>query len=98
MSTTYSSIPNVTLDPYFGKINKLVWFTVSDSFGTFTVNLYLLSSQSSETTVTIFNKGTKETMFSQKYSRTPNSSSIIDIAKITHIPGVLSPIYGIKIS
>ena len=98
MSTTYTTIPNVTIDPYFGKINKIVWFTVSDTFGTFTVNLYLLPSQSSETTVTIFNKVTGEKMFTQKYSRTPNTSSIIDVAKITHIPGVLSPTYGIKIT
>ena len=98
MSITYSSIPNTVIDQYFGKINKIVWFNVSDTYGTFVVNLYLEPSQSTETTVTIFNKETKEVMFTQKYSRTANSSSIIDVAKITHIPGTLSPIYGIKIN
>lgn len=98
MSITYSSIPNTVVDQYFGKINKIVWFNVLDTYGTFIVNLYLEPSQSTETTIKIFNKVTKETMFTQKYSRTPNSSSIIDVAKITHIPGTLSPIYGIIVN
>ena len=98
MPITYTNIPNTIVNQYFGKINKIVWFNVSDTFGTFNVNLYLEPSQSTETTIKIFNKVTKETMFIQKYSRTPNSTSIIDVAKITHIPGVLSPIYGIIVN
>ena len=98
MPITYTNVPNAVVNQYFGKINKIVWFNVSDTFGTFNVNLYLEPSQATETTIKIFNKVTKETMFTKKYSRTPNITSIIDVAKITHIPGVLSPIYGITVN
>jgi hypothetical protein len=98
MAITYTSIPNTVTDQYFGKINKIVWFNVSDTFGTFVVNLYIEPNQTTETTLKIFNKVTKEVMYTQKYSRSSNGTSIIDVAKITHIPGVLSPIYGITVN
>jgi hypothetical protein len=94
MSSTILKIPQITNN--FGKVNKIIWFNVSDVDGTYSINLHITPSQSFDTNITIFNYATKELHFSKTYQKSSNSGIINQTVKIRHTPGLNSPIYGLK--
>ena len=93
---SYTTIPDINISSNFGTVNKVVWFSVSDINGTFNVNFFITPNQSKDVNITIFNKGTKETMYSKRYPKSAKATQINEMAQITHIPGLRSNIYGIK--
>jgi hypothetical protein len=95
MATTLK-VPEVTTN--FSKINKIIWFNVSDVNGTYSINLFITPSQSLDTTVSVFNYVTKEEHFSKIYPKSSNNGIINETIKIKHTPGLNSPIYGLKTS
>jgi hypothetical protein len=94
MSTTNLKIPQISST--FGKIDKVIWFSVSNINGTYTVKLFITPSQSFDFTVEIFNYVTKDTHFKKVYKKSSNSSIINETIKIKHTPTISSPIYGLK--
>jgi len=93
---SYTTISDINVSSNFGVVNKVVWFNVSDIYGIFNVNFFITPNQSKDVNITIFNKDTKETIFSKKYFKSTNTTQINEIIQITHIPGLRSNIYGIK--
>ena len=94
MPITTLKIPDITNN--FGKMNKIIWFNVSDIEGTFSINLHITPSQSLDTTVTVFNYTTNKEHFSKIYPKSSNNGIINETIKIKHTPGLNSPIYGLK--
>ena len=91
-----SLIQDVNVSPNFGIINKVVWFNVENNYGVFDVNLFITPNQSKDVIITIFNNETKDIKFKKTYNKSANKTVITDTAKITHIPGLNSIVYGIK--
>ena len=96
MAITTLKVPEVTTN--FSKIDKIIWFNVSNIEGTYTINLFITPSQSLDTTVNVFNYLTKEERFSKTYPKSSNNGIINETIKIKHTPGLNSPIYGLKTS
>jgi hypothetical protein len=96
MAITTLKVPEVTNN--FNKIDKIIWFNVSDIDGTYSINLFITPSQSLDTTVSIFNHITKKEHFSKIYPKSSNGGIINETIKIKHTPGLNSPIYGLKTS
>jgi hypothetical protein len=96
MAITTLKVPEVTNN--FNKIDKIIWFNVSDIDGTFSINLFITPSQSLDTTIRVFNYSTREESFSKTYPKSSNSGIINETIKIKHTPGLNSPIYGLKTS
>ena len=96
MAITTLKVPEITNN--FNKIDKIIWFNVSDVNGTYSMNLFITPSQSLDTTVSIFNHITKKIHFSKIYPKSSNSGIINETIKIRHTPGLNSPIYGLKTS
>ena len=96
MAITTLKVPEVTNN--FNKIDKIIWFNVSDIDGTYSINLFITPSQSLDSTVSIFNHITKKEHFSKTYLKSSNSGIINETIKIKHTPGLNSPIYGLKTS
>ena len=94
MSNT--TIPDIDISSNFGTVNKVVWFSVSNINGIFNVNFFITPNQLKDVNITIFNKETKETMYSKRYAKSANTTQINEVAQITHIPNLRSNIYGIK--
>jgi len=94
MATTILKVPDITNN--FGKVNKIIWFNVSDIEGTFSINLHITPSQSFDTTISVFNYTTKKEHFNKLYPKSSNSDLINETIKIKHTPGLNSPIYGLK--
>jgi hypothetical protein len=94
MAITTLKVPEITNN--FGKVNKIIWFNVSDIEGTFSINLYITPSQSLDTTITVFNHTTNKEHFSKTYPKSSNNGIINETIKIKHTPGLNSPIYGLK--
>ena len=95
MATTLK-VPEITKN--FNKVDKIIWFNVSDIDGTYSINLFITPSQSLDTTVSVFNYSTKEERFNKTYLKSSNSGIINETIKIKHTPGLNSPIYGLKTS
>ena len=93
---SYTTIPDITISPNFGTVNKIVWFNVNDTKGVFNVNLFITPSQSKDVNITIFNKDTKQTMYKKTYAKTADTTQITELVQINHIPGFMSTYYGIK--
>jgi hypothetical protein len=96
MAITTLKVPEITNN--FNKVDKIIWFNVSDIDGTYSINLFITPSQSLDTTVKVFNYVTKEEHFSKIYPKSSNSGIINETIKIRHTPGLNSPIYGLKTS
>jgi hypothetical protein len=96
MSTTYTSIPIKQVSTNFGTINKVIWFDIENTQGSFAVNLFITPNQSTDMNVVIFNKGSNEEMYKKTYNKSSNSSVITDTVKLRHVPGQKSATYGIK--
>ena len=96
MAITTLKVPEITKN--FNKVDKIIWFNVSNIDGTFSINLHITPSQSLDTTVRVFNYATKEEHFSKIYPKSSNSGIINETIKIRHTPGLNSPIYGLKTS
>jgi hypothetical protein len=96
MAITTLKVPEITNN--FNKVDKIIWFNVSDIDGTYSINLFITPSQSLDTTVKVFNYVTKEEHFSKIYPKSSNSGIINETIKIKHTPGLNSPIYGLKTS
>ena len=96
MAITTLKVPEISNN--FNKVDKIIWFNVSDIDGTFSINLFITPSQSLDTTVKVFNYVTKEEHFSKIYPKSSNSGIINQTIKIRHTPGLNSPIYGLKTS
>jgi hypothetical protein len=95
---SYTSIPLKQTSNFFGTINKVIWFDVADIKGNFTVNLYITPNQDADTNIVIFNKETKETVFSKTYKKTSlNTTELFDPQKIKHVPGFRGTTYGIRV-
>ena len=91
---TTLKVPQITTN--FGKVNKVIWFNVSDVDGTYSMNLHITPSQVADTLITIINRGNNNQIFSKTYPKSSNSSIINETIKIRHTPGLKSPIYGLK--
>jgi len=96
MAITTLKVPEISNN--FNKVDKIIWFNVSDIEGTYSINLFITPSQSLDTTVSVFNYSTKEERFSKTYPKSSNSGIINETIKIKHTPGLNSPIYGLKTS
>ena len=96
MSQTYYAIPLKQTSTNFGVIKKVIWFDINDTNGTFVVNLFVTPNQDSDINVVIFNKSSKEEMFSKKYNKSSDSTTITDSVSLTHVVGSRSATYGIK--
>jgi hypothetical protein len=96
MAITTLKVPEISNN--FNKVDKIIWFNVSDIDGTYSINLFITPSQSLDTTVRVFNYVTKEEHFSKTYPKSSNSGIINETIKIRHTPGLNSPIYGLKTS
>jgi hypothetical protein len=96
MAITTLKVPEISNN--FNKVDKIIWFNVSDIEGTYSINLFITPSQSLDTTVSVFNYSTKEERFSKTYLKSSNSGIINETIKIKHTPGLNSPIYGLKTS
>jgi hypothetical protein len=94
MSSTILKIPQITID--FGKIDKIIWYNVTDVDGTYSLNLNVTPNQSFDINVEVFNYVTKEIHFTKTYQKSSNSGIISETIKIRHTPGINSPIYGLK--
>ena len=94
MSSTTLKVPDISSN--FGKINKIIWFNVSDLDGTYTINLHITPSQILDIDVKIFNYATKEEHFTKTYVKSSNNTIINETIKIRHTPGLNSTIYGLK--
>ena len=101
--STFLNIPSLTLSKRFGKISKTIFFDISGNtangvYGVFTVNLYITPNQDADTNIVIFNKETKETVFSKTYKKTSlNTTELFDPQKIKHVPGFRGTTYGIRV-
>ncbi len=92
--STLLKFPQISTN--FGKINNILWFNVSDIDGSFSINLHITPSQSTDTTISIFNSGNNREVFNRMYKTSSNNSIINETIKIRHTPGLDSNIYGIK--
>lgn len=95
--STYTDIPDVSFSVPFGRVSKIVWFNVQNTYGTFNVNFYLNPSQSNDINIAIFNYSSKKELFLKKYDKTPVATTISESVKLTHVPNNMSTIYGVKI-
>jgi hypothetical protein len=98
MSLTLVNLPNITISEPFGRVRKVVWFEVNDTFGIFNLDLSVVANQALDTNITIFNKVSNSVVFQKTYKKTSNNIGYSETIKITHIPNKQSPIYGILIS
>jgi len=96
MAITTLKVPEISNN--FNKVDKIIWFNVSDIEGTFSINLHITPSQSLDTTITVFNYTTNKEHFNKLYPKSSNSGIINETIKIRHTPGLNSPIYGLKTS
>ena len=74
MAITTLKVPEITNN--FNKIDKIIWFNVSDVNGTYSINLFITPSQSLDTTISVFNYVTKEEHFTKIYPKSSNSGII----------------------
>jgi hypothetical protein len=96
MAITTLKVPEISNN--FNKVDKIIWFNVSDVDGTYSINLFITPSQSLDTKIIVFNYATKEEHFGKIYPKSSNSGIINETIKIRHTPGLNSPIYGLKTS
>jgi hypothetical protein len=96
MAITTLKVPEISNN--FNKVDKIIWFNVSDIDGTYSINLFITPSQSLDTKIIVFNYTSKEEHFSKIYPKSSNSGIINETIKIRHTPGLNSPIYGLKTS
>jgi hypothetical protein len=80
----------------FGRLNKVIWFTVSDVDGTYSIDLHISPSQTEDINLIIFNQGTGLDVSKKTHKKSSNTTIINDTIKIRHTPGLNSPIYGLK--
>ena len=95
--STFLNIPTLSLSKPFGKVTKIIFFDVTNTFGVFTVNLFVTANRDLDTTIEIFNNESKEIVFSKVYKKTALVKPISDPQKIKHVPGFHGTIYGIRI-
>ena len=93
-----NSLPSVSVSTNFGTVNKIVWFEVSSSYGSFNMNFFITNDRDRDMNITIFNKGTNVVVFKKTYPLNPNLTTIIDNTTIVHTPSTMSNVYGIKMT
>lgn len=93
MSTTLK-IAETTIN--FGRLNKVIWFNVTDVDGTYSIDLHITPSQVEDINVVIFNGLYKTDVVKKTYKKSSNNTIINETIKIRHTPGLNSPIYGLK--
>lgn len=80
----------------FGKLNKVIWYNVTDIDGTYSIDLHISPSQVDDINIVIFNLGTGLDVVKKTYKKSSNATIINETIKIRHTPGLNSPIYGLK--
>lgn len=93
MSTTLKIAETTT---NFGRLNKVIWFNVTDVDGTYSIDLHITPSQVEDINVVIFNGLYKTDVVKKTYKKSSNNTIINETIKIRHTPGLNSPIYGLK--
>jgi hypothetical protein len=93
MSTTLKIAETTT---NFGRLNKVIWYNVTDVDGTYSIDLHITPSQVEDINVVVFNINSKVEIIRKTYKKSSNSTIINETIKIRHTPGLNSPIYVIK--
>lgn len=82
-------IPAVSRTSYFGVINKVRWYSVTDYFDDYNVDLYIQTSPFNSSQVRIENRSnTNGTEWSENFK--PNVTSKLEYrqAKVLHVPNL----------
>jgi hypothetical protein len=87
-------IPNVTLSPYFGSVNKVRWYSVLDRYNYYDITLNVYRSQFTDTAVTIENLS-NGSVWGRTIPKSTNTDPVVISDKLLHIPGLSSQIYGV---
>lgn len=95
MCTTLD-IPQVSNSSYFGKINKVIWFAVTEDYGYFDVTLKILRNQLYDTNISINNVGSAgSSLWSEIFIKSSNPTPEIRELKILNVPGLATKVYGV---
>jgi hypothetical protein len=87
-------IPPVSYDTPFGKVNKCVWFSVTDNYNTFQVDIRFQRNQRYNATLQLQNYGTQQpNLWSKVYNPTSNPDTVTESLLLTHVPTFNSTIY-----
>lgn len=82
---------------YFGNVNTIIWFEVTDNYGPFSVELRIQRNKSIGQTVQVTNTNNINTVvWNKQYSPSTNPQAVIDVATIWHNSQTNSAVYSIQ--
>lgn len=89
------NIPSVDYNSYFGTINKVVWFDVTDNYNYFDVTLNVDRLQFYDAKLSIINLGTGAIQWEQTVAKSTNPTPASITTRVLNTPGLGSPVYGL---
>ena len=80
-------IPSITYSDYFGPVNKVRWYEVTDTFGEYDVSLVIQTSRRRSSQLIIQNRATSNgTQYSTNIPANVGQDTIDINTKILHVP------------
>lgn len=80
-------IPSITYSSYFGPVSKVRWYSVTDNFNEYEVDLTIELSQTNSSKVRIENRANFNGVeWEESIPATPNQIYIVRLVQILHVP------------
>lgn len=87
-------VPSITYSNYFGPISKVRWYSVSDYFNEYNVDLYIGTSQTTASQARIENRSnTNGYEWAENIPTNPNQNTLVRDIQILHVPTLKAPEY-----
>ena len=81
------TVPSITYSSYFGPINKVRWYQVTDYFNQYDIDLYIQTFQTQGSVVSILNRqSTLGTEWSENIPANVNQYVLPRRVQILHVP------------
>jgi hypothetical protein len=91
-----NTIQDIQTSKRFGRIKKVVWFSITNTNGSFNINLYIKPSQNENTSIIVFNQSNKQEKYNKTYLKSATTNLLTDSVKINYNSQFDSTIFGIK--
>lgn len=82
------NIPPISYNTAFGTVNKCVWFSVTDNFNLFQLDITYQTNQNYSSVLQVLNWAPPNMIYlwGKKYTATSNPNSVTETIKLTHAP------------
>lgn len=86
-------VPSVSYNTYFGVVNKVRWFEITDEYEYFDITFHVYRNQTRSTNLKLYNLESGN-IWTRSIQRSADPTPLTISDKILNTPGLGSPIYG----